>query len=114
MAKFYIHSGSFKRIIESPNYLDALIKMFFILEKLPKRERLGPMIMLDQRGFVYDLLDKNSISLLSEKYTSERKGKGRKMKLDRGGLVVPTNKDETLYFNTSNVIEVVNRLRGKK
>ena len=118
MPKFYIHSGSFKKLISKPNYLQALIFMFENLNNLEIRQKLGPHICIDQRGWPYDLLDKTSRDLLGEFYICERKDHGIKVKISfkdflPGSKLSIYNDSDILFFDTKQVIGAMNDFKNK-
>ncbi len=115
MPKFYIQSGTFRTIISRPNLLQALIETFNRLEKDEIRQNLDRTLMVDQRGFVFDLITKQSKELLDRDYIEERKNNGKRVIISCNtvsvNLSVDTNK--TLYFKTEQVIKMVKRLNSQ-
>ena len=111
MPKFYIQIGTFRTTISRP----ALIGTFNKLEQETKRQTLGKLIMVDQRGFVYDLLSPDKYNhLLEADYLKNRRDNCREIKLLNFSTGFLSCMNETLFFHTEDVVKMVNRLNGSK
>jgi hypothetical protein len=114
MSKYYIQTGTFRTTIARPNVIQALIGTFDRLEQENLRHKLGDWIMVDQRGFVYDLLSPESNNLLGIDYLKARRKACREIKLCYPNLGFLSSRKETLFFRTKNVVEIIQRLNGSK